>query len=49
MPIVACGFCNHPGSHAQCIPLSSGPAKRCGDCLTCRTEEREQQSNRLEE
>lgn len=24
-----CGYCNHPGYHAQCIPLATEPSRRC--------------------
>jgi len=31
-----CGYCNHPGYHAQVIPLGAEPSRRCGDCPRCR-------------
>jgi len=34
-----CGYCNHPGYHAQAIPLGAQPVRRCGDCLRCRQAE----------
>ena len=30
-----CGYCNHPGYHAQVIPLGAEPSRRCGDCPRC--------------
>jgi hypothetical protein len=27
-----CGYCNHPGYHAQFIPPGAEPSRRCGDC-----------------
>jgi hypothetical protein len=33
-----CGYCNHPGYHAQFIPPGAEPSRRCGDCLRCRQE-----------
>jgi len=31
-----CGYCNHPGYHAQFIPPGAEPSRRCGDCQRCR-------------
>lgn len=35
---MACGYCKHPGFHAQTIPLGVSPSKRCGDCRICQAE-----------
>ncbi len=33
-----CGYCNHPGYHAQFIALGAEPSRRCGDCRRCQQE-----------
>lgn len=30
-----CGYCSHPGYHAQLIPLEAELSRRCGDCRRC--------------
>jgi len=37
MAIVSCGYCGHPGAHAEALPSTDGRT-RCGDCPICKRE-----------
>lgn len=41
-----CGYCNHPGFHAQFIPPGAEPSRRCGDCPRCQAETERQKDSR---
>lgn len=34
--MVTCGYCNHPGFHAQLIPSGAELSRWCLDCPRCR-------------
>jgi hypothetical protein len=33
-----CGFCGHPGVHAQVLPSRGAASGRCPSCLYCQRE-----------
>jgi hypothetical protein len=35
-----CGACNHPGTHAQTLPVGAGFKPRCADCPKCQQEQK---------
>jgi hypothetical protein len=37
-----CGFCGHPGVHAQILPPAGPPSKRCQGCPQCEREAAEE-------
>lgn len=41
--MIVCGFCQHPGSHAEVVTSGGGP-RYCSQCPTCQAERRRAES-----